>query len=148
MRRIEQTKTLKFRNSDVAEIFANYPDPIREKLMILRKWIFEVASETEGVGEIEEVLRWGQPSYITPESKSGSTIRIDKNKSEEGEYAIFFHCQTDLVSSFRKTFPKLFFFEGNRSILFRVKDTIPEKELKQCIAFALTYHLNRKKYRR
>lgn len=140
---MKNKKFIKFEDSDIAEIFSGYPKDVRESLLHLRSLIFESASETEGVGKIQEVLKWGQPSYITPETRSGSTIRIDRNKTE-GEYAIFFHCQTDLVSSFRRKFPKRFAFEGNRSILFRTKDRIPEKEIKECISDALTYHLRKK----
>ena len=31
---------------------------------------------------------------------SGSTIRIDQVKSAAGQYAVYFHCQTDLVETF------------------------------------------------
>ena len=33
--------------------------------------------------------------------KSGSTIRIDQLKSRPASYAVFFHCQTDLVETQR-----------------------------------------------
>ncbi|MFB5651383.1 DUF1801 domain-containing protein [Leptospira wolffii] len=141
---MKDKKFVKFQNQDIAEIFADYPAELRERLLYLRGLIFQVASETEGVGRIEEVIKWGQPSYITPESKSGSTIRIDKNKAEENGFAIFFHCQTNLISSFRKKFRQEFRFEGDRSILFTTKTEIPEKALKECIADALTYHFRKK----
>jgi hypothetical protein len=38
-----------------------------------------------------------------------------------------------------------FRFEGNRAILFNLEDKIPVHELRQCIAMALTYHLDKKK---
>ncbi|GBF40605.1 DUF1801 domain-containing protein [Leptospira johnsonii] len=135
----------KFTNEDVAETFSEYSPSLREKLFHLRELIFETAKEIQGVGKIEEVLKWGQPSYITPESKSGTTIRIDALKGEPKKYAIFFHCQTDLISRFRKLYPKIFRFEGNRSIIFSEDTKIPEKELKQCISSALTYHSDKKK---
>ncbi|TGK41194.1 DUF1801 domain-containing protein [Leptospira andrefontaineae] len=135
----------KFTNPDVAETFSEYSPSVREKLFRLRELIFETAQEIQEVGRIEEVLKWGQPSYLTPESKSGTTIRIDAIKGESKEYAIFFHCQTDLISRFRKLYPKTFHFEGNRSIIFSESSKLPEKELKQCISFALTYHSDKKK---
>ena len=49
----------------------------------------------------------GQPSYLTPETKSGSTIRIDQVKAAAGQYAVYFHCQTDLVETFRELYPEL-----------------------------------------
>ena len=48
------------------------------------------------------------------ESKSGSTIRIDQVKAEAGQYAVYFHCQTDLVETFRELYPELR-YGGNRS---------------------------------
>ena len=59
------------------------------------------------------------------ESKSGSTIRIDQVKAEAGQYAVYFHCQTDLVETFRELYPELR-YGGNRSILLDAGDKLPE----------------------
>lgn len=93
---------------------------------------------------MEETLKWGQPSYLTTQSKSGSTIRIDLVKSQEGQYAIYFHCQTTLVETFKEIYRNKFKYEGNRSIVFRENDAVPVKELGHCISLALTYHLNKR----
>ena len=37
-------------------------DKVRSNLLILRQLIFDTAAVTEGVGELEETLRWGEPS--------------------------------------------------------------------------------------
>ena len=121
-----------------------FPSVIRKKLMRLRMLIFDVASETEGVGELEETLKWGQPSYLTKKSKSGSTLRIGREKKTEGDYAIYFKCQTTLVATFRELYKDKFRYEGNRAIVLSVNDKIPVSELKHCIKMALTYHLNKK----
>jgi Domain of unknown function (DU1801) len=128
----------------VAAAFAAHPGAVKEKLLFLRRLIFEVAAATEGVGALEETLKWGQPSYLTTASKSGSLIRIDRRKSAEGSYAMYFHCQTTLVDTFRGMFPGSLRFEGNRSIVFGPADRVPVAELRQCIALALTYHRDRK----
>ena len=101
--------------------------------------IFDVAHETEGVRELEETLKWGQPSYLTKKSKSGSTIRIGREKKTQGDYAIYFKCQTSLVDSFKKLYKNKFRYEGNRAILFNISDEIPVDELSHCIEMALTY---------
>ena len=46
-------------NKNVADIFADYPVPIRSKLLYLRQLVYETAAETEGVGAIEECVKWG-----------------------------------------------------------------------------------------
>jgi hypothetical protein len=124
--------------------FNRFPPQVRQKLMRLRMLIFDVASETEGVGELEETLKWGQPSYLTRKPKTGSTIRIGREKKTEGDYAVYFKCQTTLVPTFKKRYKNKFRFEGNRAILFNLNDKIPVRELRDCIALALTYHKNKK----
>jgi hypothetical protein len=130
-----------FTNARIAAIFDAYPAPIRRKLMRLRALIFETAKDTEGVGELEEALRWGEPSYLTSKTKSGSMIRLDSKKP--GTFALFFHCQTDLVPTFRELYPETFTFEGKRALVLDVKKKLPERELRHCITLALTYHLEK-----
>lgn len=131
-------------NSEVAAVFDSYPEKIKSKLLFLRKLIYDTAESIESVGEIEETLKWGEPSYLTPKSKSGSTIRIAWKESQKEQYSIFFKCTANLVPAFKEKFPQKFNFGGNRSIDFNINDNIPVKELKQCIALALTYHMNKK----
>jgi hypothetical protein len=133
-----------FQNPAVAAAFDACPAPVRTKLLALRRLIFDAARTTEGVGALEEALKWGQVSYLTSESKSGSTIRIDQVKSTAGQYAVYFHCQTDLVATFRELYPELS-YGGNRSILLDAADKLPETALRHCVALALTYHLNKRK---
>jgi hypothetical protein len=151
MKKTSKTKSVIKRNPAgfadpaVDAVFNAYPQPIKSKLLTLRRLIFDTARKTKGVGRLEESLKWGQPSYLTPETKSGSTIRIDQVKSSPGQYAVYFHCQTDLVTTFRGLSPREFSYGGNRSILFGAVDRIPEAALRHCLALALTYHLNKRK---
>jgi len=137
-------KRKKINSPEVSKVFETYPRELKAKLLFLRQLIFDVASETKGVGELEETLKWGQPSYLTAQSKSGSLVRIDQIKSQPGRYAMYFHCQTTLVDSFKEMFRDDFKFEGNRAIVFERTDRIPLKQLRQCISLALTYHLDKK----
>lgn len=129
-----------FRDKCVAKVFAAYPTNIRAKLKALREIIFETAETIDSVGTLEETLKWGQPSYLTTETGSGSTIRIDRVKPDDGRIAMYFHCQTDLVETFRELYPTQMEYGGNRSILFDGTAKIPERELRHCIGLALTYH--------
>jgi hypothetical protein len=125
-------------------VFDAYPKPVKTKLLSLRRLIFDTAKATQGVGMLQEALKWGQPSYLTPQTGSGSTIRIDRVKPAANQVAVFFHCQTDLVERFRELYPELR-YGGNRSILLNAEDKLPEPALRHCVALALTYHLNRRK---
>lgn len=128
------------KQTDIASVFASYPDAIRGKLLDLRALIFDVAAQTAGVGALEESLKWGEPAYITAASKSGSTVRIAWKKSKPTQYAMYFNCQTTLVDSFKTMFPTAFKFEGNRALVFAEHDKVPVEALRICVEMALTYH--------
>lgn len=127
---------------DVAAVFASYDAGVRTELLELRQLILATAEETAGVGPITETLKWGQPSYLTSESGSGSTIRVAPTRpGSEYDYAMFFICHTNLVESFKDLFGDVFVYDGNRALLFSVGAERPEDELRACIVMALTYHL-------
>jgi len=121
----------------VETVFKNYPDQVREKIVNLRRLILEAANETYDITELEETLKWGEPSYLV---KNGSTIRIDWKEKMPDQYAMYFKCTSKLVPSFKMAFNDKFKFEGNRAIIFQMNEKIPEKELKYCIKAGLTYH--------
>ncbi len=124
-------------DSRVPTKFNTYPKEIKEKLDNLRRLIILVASENDNIDEIEETLKWGEPSYLV---KKGSTIRIDWKSKNPNQYAIYFKCTSKLVQTFKKVYGSTFNYENNRAILFNLEDEIPEKKLKECIRLALRYH--------
>lgn len=119
--------------------YASYPKHVKKKILDLRELILMVAAETEGVGAIEESLKWNELSFNTTESKSGSPIRIDWKANDPNRYHLFVNCNTRLIMIFKKLFPNEFEYGGNRSISFGVKDRIPKKHLARCIEIAFTY---------
>jgi len=131
---------MKITNQQVEAKFAGYLPDVRERLLLLRAMIFEIA-EAEGVGPLTETLKWGQPSYLTEATNSGSTIRIDATKVP-GQVAVYFICHTNLVEQFRGLFPEGLKYEGNRAILFDADDEINLPSLARCLTLALTYKLH------
>jgi hypothetical protein len=78
------------------------------------------------------------------ESKSGSTIRINRKPGSDTHYAMYFNCNTNLVDSFCGLFPTTSRYRGDRAIEFDPSDKLPVKDLKICISMALTYHRKKK----
>jgi hypothetical protein len=132
----------RFADRAVASVFKAYPADVRRRLMALRALMFETAA-TDGVGPLTETLKWGQPSYLTEETGSGSTVRIDRLKKGNG-YAIYFHCQSGLIGQFKAIYPDTFRYDGKRCIVFEVKDRLPKRALAHCVGLALTHHLRKK----
>lgn len=123
--------------AQVKSVFDNYPDFVRKQLLHLRELTLSAASEISGLDKLEETLKWGEPSYLT---KYGSTVRMHWKEKIPEQFALYFKCTTSLVPTFKEIYKDIFIFEGNRAIVFRLADKIPEKELKHCISLALTYH--------
>ena len=133
-----------FKDEGVEAVFKAYPLPVQRKLLTLRDMIFDVAEKTRGVGQLEEALRWGQPSYLTSETGSGSTIRIDKIRNEPNKYSIYFICTSGLIDEFKELYRDELDFVGNRCIVFDVGDRLAEEPLRHCISLALTHHLRKR----
>ncbi len=124
-------------NPSVAAAYRRYPEGVRQKLMCVRQLIIDVASETPGIGDLEEVLRWGEPSFL---AKGGSTVRLGWKESNPSYYGVYFNCNTKLVDTFREVYSDLLSFESNRAIILHEEDTVPTEALKHCIALSLQYH--------
>lgn len=108
-------------------------------MLHLRGLIFETAAATPAVGPVFETLKWGQPAYLTQQTKAGTTLRLGQPKT--GGFAIYVHCQTTVISDFRALFPDDFAYDGNRAVLFRDRGDIDDDKLRLLILAALTYHL-------
>jgi Domain of unknown function (DU1801) len=132
-----------FQNPQVAAHFAAYPSGVQKKMLALRELVLEVAAQSPEIGALQETLKWGEPAYLTPQSKSGSTLRMDWKPKAPEKIALYFNCQTTLVETFRSLFPNDFEFEGQRALLMPWRQPLSKQELRLCIHAALTYHLNK-----
>lgn len=124
-------------NPKVRAAFEKWPPLISEQLYRLRALILEAAAELEEIGEMEETLKWGEPSYLV---KGGSTVRLGWKPERGDNYFMYFHCQTKLVPTFRELYSEQFDFEGNRAIIFEMGAPEHTEALKHCIKLALSYH--------
>jgi len=125
-------------DAKVAAVFDAYPAAQRAALLELRRLILTAAAEADV--DLVETLKWGQPSYLPAKARVGTTVRIDALKGSADGYAMYIHCQTTLLDSYRHLYPDDFTFEGQRALTFRTGRPPPEPALKHCIALALTYH--------
>lgn len=115
--------------------FTTYPITASVALNQVRELIFHVA-EQDGITEIEETLKWGEPSYI---SKVGSTIRFDYKDKKPQQFCIYFNCNTKLVDTFKELYGDTFVYQGNRALVFKLNQALPSRELAHCLSLALRY---------
>ena len=84
---------MKIADPKVAAAFNGFPPVIRRKLMRLRMLIFDGAYETEGGGELEVILKWGQPSYLTKKSKCGNQKHRQHNNTGSASLNLYFEAR-------------------------------------------------------
>ena len=119
----------------VKQKFDSYPKHIKPLILQLRELVFSVVEDSK-LGEIEETLKWGEPSYRV---KNGSPVRMDWKPESPDKYFLFFHCQTKLVDTFRELYSDILEFEGNRAIVLHVNRRLPEDTIRHCIEMAMKY---------
>ncbi|MCQ8878633.1 DUF1801 domain-containing protein [Pseudoalteromonas shioyasakiensis] len=122
-------------DASVKRKFSTYPAAAVVVLNQVRELILDVA-EQDGITELEETLKWGEPSYI---SKIGSTIRFDYKDKAPQHFYIYFNCNTKLVETFKELYGDIFVYQGNRALVFELDQALPNKELAHCISLALRY---------
>jgi len=134
-------------NNVVLEKINAFPQKAKEKLLSIRGLILDEAENSPEIGELEETLKWGEPSYLTKKSKSGTTIRIDWKENNPDELGFFVNCKTTLLDQYRSMFPEVFRYEGERAVWIQLNEPLPEFELRECIKMALRYHLDKNRAR-
>lgn len=133
---------------EVDAAFSAFDPQVRDLLMQCRTLVFDTAAEVDGVGQITETLKWGQPSYLTQTTAAGSTIRLAMAAPESGTAApcpaLYVHCATDLIEQFKTFYPNTFEYQGKRALIITRDIGSVTAELRHCIALALTYKLRKR----
>lgn len=125
-----------FENPKVAAKFAGYTGPQAERMLQLRRWVFECAEELDL--KLQESLRWGEPAYLCPQ---GTTLRMDAKN--EAVCSLFVHCQTDLIAQIRARHGDTLSLVGTREVQLLLSEALPEQAVRDCIALTLIYKLRK-----
>ena len=128
----------------IEAVFEAYPQPVKSRLLALRRLIFDTAKTTKASARWRKPSNGGSRAISRPRARAAAPSGSTSVKAEAGGYAVYFHCQTDLVETFRERYPELR-YGGNRSILLDAGEKLPEAALRHCIALALTYHARKRK---
>jgi hypothetical protein len=89
----------------VAAYLADCSPAVREGLLGLRTLVYQVAAEDQRIGPLQETLKWGEPSYLTEVTRSGTTLRLAVKKSIPATYGLFFNCRTRLAERITDLYP-------------------------------------------
>lgn len=129
-----------FADAAVEAKFRSLPEPLRPPMLRLRQVILDVAARNPEIGPLTETLKWGEPAWLPKRPRTGTTVRADALKGSATRYALYVHCQTSLIETYRRHYPGEFSYDGNRALVFSTEFEPPAGPLAHCIALALTYH--------
>jgi len=88
-------------NPKLEAIYNNYPDFVENKMRQLHALVIETAEETPEILDLEETIKWGELSFLTPQ---GSTLHMDWKPKTPDQYTLYFKCTSKLVSTFKIIF--------------------------------------------
>tara|TARA_R110001599_G_scaffold300524_1_gene505709 strand:- start:231 stop:644 length:414 start_codon:yes stop_codon:yes gene_type:complete len=125
------------------DAWEGFPEELTERLIRLRGLILDTASDNPDIGPLEETLKWGEPAFLTSVTGSGTTVRIHRHKQSTDTYALYVHCQTNLIERYQQLYSETLTFDGKRAVVFKLNDELPVDAVRHCIAMALTYHLRK-----
>ncbi len=125
---------------DVRAAFDACDGPVRAGMMVLRGMILARAADLPVIGRVVEGVRWGQPAYLTPDTRAGCSLRIGPVAG--AGFGLFVHCQTGLIDAFLDGPGAGVRRQGNRAVVFGVGEEVPQV-VGVLIGWALTYHLGR-----
>lgn len=129
-----------FADAAVEAKFRSLPEPLRPPMLRLRQMILDVAAATSEIGPLTETLKWAEPAWLPERPRTGTTVRADALKGSSTHYALYVHCQTSLIETYRRHYADQFSYDGNRALIFTIGSAPPAEPLAHCIALALTYH--------
>lgn len=132
--------------SVVANVYNTaYDEAERRVLLALRNLILQTAAEDERIGPLTETLKWGEPAFLTEETKSGSTLRLGRSSLSKTP-ALFVNCSTPLLAHLQEIDQGgVLEYHGLRDIAVPEITSRNRSMIQTCIRRTLTYHLERKK---
>ncbi len=130
-----------YSNTGIADAYARFSDPERTILLAVRRLIYRLATETTGVGAIEESLKWGSPSYLAVSPRTGTPLRLDRHTGDENTVGIYVHCQSRVMEQFKVVHPSSPRTLGARALLLHTDKALPTAALCDFLLIALTYRL-------
>ncbi|TPV96423.1 MAG: DUF1801 domain-containing protein [Myxococcales bacterium FL481] len=108
--------------------------------LALRRLILHTARGVANLGGVVETIKWGQPAYLPARPRVGSTIRLGTMADPSTADALFVHCQSTLVPTFRRLYGEELEFVANRGMVLHRGQTMPRRALAHGIELSLTYH--------
>ena len=123
-------------------IVDHYTVELKDKFLYLKSLIYEQAALNPKIGEIEESLKWGQLSYVS-KNRSGTPIRLGIERKMPGYFGLYVNCSTTVINDAKHIYGDKFQYDGNRGLMFKSDDQLPEKEIRHIIDIILCHHINK-----
>lgn len=126
---------------EIQSVISRWPASAQLRFHDIRQIVFEVAAEHPKVGPLTEALKWGEPSFLTLETGSGTTLRVCWKDKSPVDIGLFVICRTDLLDQIRSLYPGAFRYEGTRAAYLSLSSPVPRDAIAYLAMRAQTHHL-------
>jgi len=120
-----------------------WPAPAQSTLWTCRTLFHQIAAEN-GLGPLDESLKWGQPAWRPTKPRTGSTLRMGWSPGMPDRLSFFVDCKTDLAARMRDIYPDFSDNDGQRQLTVTLDAPLPEQALSHLAEMTFTYHLRKR----
>ena len=121
-------------------LIAKWSGPAQQRLWACRAIFHDVAGAA-GIGDLDESLKWGQPSWRPIKPRTGSTLRVSWDSGDPDHLPLFVDCKTDLASRMQSLYPDLPQNDGRRRLAVDLTQPLPEQAIAHLAQMTFCYHL-------
>jgi hypothetical protein len=126
--------------ADVASAFEAFPAAIRDRLLTVRRPLFQIAAETGGVGPVTETLKMGRAGLFDVRERQRQYHPTGPGVLVARSLRRAVHWPHDAGRELPQPIRRCFRLRENRALLLNPTAPLPETELSICLRRALTYH--------
>ncbi len=124
-------------------IIAQWSAPAQSAAWTCRTLFHDIAAQHD-LGELDETLKWHQPSWRPKRARTGSTLRMGWMPNNPDRLTLFVDCKTDLAARMRDLYPDLPANDGRRALGIDLNAPLPEQALSHLASMTFTYHQKRR----
>ena len=122
---------------------SHWSEPAQQALWRCRT-LFHLIADENGLGDLDEALKWGQPAWRPKRPRTGSTLRMGWSEVTPDQLALYVDCKTDLAQRMYSLYPDLPRNDGRRALAISLAQAFPEQAMAHLAEMTFSYHLKKR----
>ncbi|WP_300031186.1 hypothetical protein [uncultured Roseobacter sp.] len=118
---------------------SGWPAPARRAFEDIRTTVLDAASEVPDL-RVVETLKWGEPSWLPENRRTGSTLRAAWKPALPDQISLFVNCNSAISATILEIYPTAFVYGRNRALRMPLSAPLPTEAIAHCAVLTLTWH--------